>query len=67
MEAEDFKITNWRKEMTKFIVENWEYIMLGFVVLEKIVKATPTKKDDVIFDMIIIPIFNSFKKKAPKK
>ena len=53
----------------EFVIQNWEWFVLGFMVLEKIVKATPTKKDDIIFDMIITPIFNKFKKdnNEPKK
>jgi len=43
------------------IIENWQWILLGFYVIEKIVKATPTNKDDVIFDMILKPIFEAFK------
>ena len=30
------------------------------MILEKIVKATPCKWDDILFDMIITPIFNNF-------
>jgi len=51
----------------KFIIENWEYVLLCFYIAEKIVKATPTKKDDVVFDMVITPIVNFFKKKVGKK
>jgi len=29
---------------------NWEFIMLGFVVAEKIVKVTPVKWDDILVD-----------------
>ena len=53
--------------MDKFIIENWEYLLLGFMILEKIVKLTPTKKDDIIFDMIITPIFNALKGKRDKE
>ena len=37
--------------MTELLVANWEYVLLGFMVLEKIVKLTPTKYDDILFDM----------------
>lgn len=53
--------------MEQWIIENWEYILLGFMVLEKIVKATPTNKDDIIFDMILKPIFNALKGKRDTK
>ena len=32
--------------------------MLGFYTLEKIVKLSPTKQDDIIFDAVIKPIFD---------
>ena len=51
-------------EMSEWLVGNWEYILLGFMVLEKVVKLSPSKKDDILFDSIIKPIFNMF---APKK
>jgi len=36
--------------MAEFIINNWEYFLLGFVVLEKIVKVTPCKWDDILVD-----------------
>ena len=45
------------------IMNNWEYILLAMYVIEKLVKLSPTKKDDVIFDMILSPIFNAIKGK----
>jgi hypothetical protein len=35
-----------------FVLANWEYFLLGFMVLEKIVKITPFKWDDIIVDGI---------------
>ena len=52
--------------MEQFIIEYWKEIALCFCIIEKIVKATPTDKDDIIFDMIITPIFNNLKKKVGK-
>ena len=43
-----------------FVTANWEFFLLGIYVLEKVIKLTPTKKDDIIFDMIIKPIWNKF-------
>ena len=37
----------------EWITTNWEWILLGFYTLEKIVKLSPSKKDDIIFDSII--------------
>ena len=44
--------------MMGFITANWEWILLGFYVIEKVVKLSPSKKDDVIFDMILKPIID---------
>ena len=46
-----------------FLTANWEYVLLAFYVLEKIVRLSPTKSDDVIFDMVLKPIFNTIKGK----
>jgi len=51
-----------------FILANWEWFLLGFYIVEKIVKVTPTKKDDVIFDMILKPVWEKvFTKKSSEK
>ena len=44
-----------------FITSNWEYILLALYVVEKLVKLSPSKKDDVIFDMILKPIIDKVK------
>ena len=49
--------------MSEWMMANWEYVLLGFYVLEKVVKLSPSKKDDIIFDGIIEPIFDMFKTK----
>ena len=48
----------------EWLANNWEWVLLGFMVLEKIVKISPSKKDDIMFDAIIKPIFSMF---SPKK
>tara|TARA_R100001530_G_scaffold132939_1_gene105775 strand:- start:176 stop:319 length:144 start_codon:yes stop_codon:yes gene_type:complete len=35
-----------------WLVNNWDITLAVFVVLEKIVKLTPTKYDDILIDMI---------------
>ena len=50
--------------MTEFIAANWEYILVFIYALEKIVKMTPTKYDDILFDMLLKPIKEKF---APSK
>ena len=44
-----------------FLTSNWEWILLAFYVIEKVVKLSPSKKDDVIFDMVLKPIFDKVK------
>jgi len=44
-----------------FLTSNWEYVLLAVYIIEKIVKLSPSKKDDVIFDMIIKPIVDKVK------
>ena len=46
--------------MSEWMIANWEYVLLGFYVLEKIVKLSPSKNDDIILDSILKPIFNMF-------
>ena len=50
--------------MSEWIAANWEYVLVGIYALEKIVKMTPTKYDDIVFDMILKPIKEKF---APSK
>ena len=47
--------------MIGFIASNWEWVLLGLYVVEKAVKLSPSKKDDVIFDMILKPIADKLK------
>ena len=44
-----------------FLTSNWEWVLLAMYVVEKIVKLSPSKKDDVIFDMILKPIIDKVK------
>tara|TARA_R100000353_G_C6490562_1_gene191617 strand:- start:679 stop:825 length:147 start_codon:yes stop_codon:yes gene_type:complete len=46
-----------------FLTSNWEYVLLAVYVIEKVIKLSPSKKDDVIFDMIIKPIVEKMKGK----
>ena len=50
--------------MTELLVGNWEYILLAFMVAEKIVKLTPTKYDDILFDMTKDLVFKIAGKKG---
>ena len=46
-----------------FLASNWEYVLLALYVVEKVIKLSPSKKDDVIFDMVIKPIVDMIKGK----
>ena len=50
--------------MSEWIAANWEYVLVVLYAVEKIVKLTPTKYDDIIFDMLLKPIKEKI---APKK
>ena len=45
----------------EWMAENWEWVLLAFTIVEKIVKLSPTKYDDMLFDMILKPIFEKVK------
>ena len=49
-------------EAVDFIVANWEWFLLGFMVAEKMVKLSPTDADDILLDVV----WNSVKKMAGK-
>ena len=46
-----------------WMTANWEWVLLALYVLEKAVKLSPSKKDDVIFDMVLKPIVDKMKGK----
>ena len=53
-----------------WLMENWEYVLIVFYALEKIVKLTPTKYDDIIFDAVLKPVWEKLpfgKKQILKK
>ena len=37
----------------EWLTLNWEWVLLAFVVAEKLVKMSPSEKDDIILDVII--------------
>ena len=42
-------------ETSGWLATNWQWVLLGFMILEKVVKVSPSKKDGIIkplFDMI---------------
>jgi|TARA_Y100000015_G_scaffold43196_1_gene52931 hypothetical protein len=50
--------------MTEWIQSNWEIVVIIFFVIEKVIKLSPTKSDDILLDMILKPLFEKLK---PKK
>ena len=48
--------------MIELITSNWEYFLLALYVLEKCIKLSPSKKDDLIFDMVLKPIIDKIKR-----
>ena len=36
----------------EWLAGNWEWVLIGFMVAEKLVKLSPTKYDDIILDMV---------------
>ena len=48
----------------EIITANWEWVLIAFMILEKIVKLSPSKKDDILLDSIIKPLLDLLK---PKK
>ena len=39
-----------------WLAANWQWVLVTFYVLEKVVKATPTKYDDILFDVLVSAI-----------
>ena len=37
----------------EWLSQNWEWVLLVFMVAEKIVKMSPSDKDDIIFDVVV--------------
>ena len=35
-----------------FLTNNWEWILIGFMIIEKLVKLSPTKYDDILLDIV---------------
>ena len=46
-----------------FLTNNFEWLLIGFMVAEKLVKLSPTQYDDIILDIV----WNNLKKLIGKK
>lgn len=51
----------------KMISDNWYWCVVALFVAEKIVKVTPIKYDDIVFDMVITPAFSKIKELLGRK
>ena len=49
--------------MLELLTSNWEYVLLALYVLEKGIKLSPSKKDDLVWDMILKPKVDKIKRK----
>lgn len=49
------------QQIIKWAVDNWGMLLAGFVILEKIVKLSPTQADDILLDIIIKPVLDFLK------
>tara|TARA_Y100000817_G_C16606888_1_gene433366 strand:- start:487 stop:639 length:153 start_codon:yes stop_codon:yes gene_type:complete len=47
--------------MLELFTSNWEWVLLGLYVLEKAIKLSPSKKDDLVWDMVLKPIVDRIK------
>ena len=45
-----------------WMINNWERVLIGFMIAEKIVKLSPTRYDDIVLDVI----WNNLKKIVKK-
>ena len=50
-------------EVLQFLQTNWQWVLVGFYVIEKIVKTTDTEYDDIIVDVL----FKALKRLTGKK
>jgi len=48
----------------EWLTVNWEWMLLAFMVLEKIVKMSPSDKDDILLDVFIQGLTKLVKKES---
>ena len=49
-----------------WIINNWDICLLAFMILEKSVKLSPSKNDDIVLDIVWKTIINMVKKNDKK-
>ena len=50
--------------MMTFLTSNWEWFLLGLYMLEKAIKLRPSKKDDLVWDMVLKRIVDKIRGKS---
>ena len=53
--------------MLEFLSENWPTVLLVFALLEKVVKLSPAKSDDILIDIILYGIYKFLGKPFNKR
>ena len=46
----------------EWLSSNWEWVLLAFVVAEKLVKMSPSEKDDILLDVVMDGLKKMLKK-----
>jgi hypothetical protein len=46
----------------EWLTSNWEWVLLAFMVLEKVVKMSPSDKDDILLDVVFQGLTKMVKK-----
>ena len=49
--------------MFSFLTSNWEWCLLVLYVVEKAIKLSPSKKDDLVWYMVLKPVVDKIKGK----
>ena len=49
--------------MFDLLSANWEWFLLALYVLEKGIKLSPSKKDDLVWDMVLKPLSDKLRGK----
>ncbi len=46
----------------EWLAQNWEWVLLAFMVAEKVVKMSPSDKDDILLDVVMQGLTRMVKK-----
>ena len=49
--------------MFDLLTANWEWFLLALYVLENVIKLSPSKKDDLVWDMVLKPLSDKLRGK----